>query len=59
MRTDVMIELVESAFGECLCDGCEILINAGEREYSEVYGSCYMCRKEAAKEIIEILREKK
>lgn len=59
MRTDVLIEIVESAFSECLCDGCEILMNAGEKEYSDVYGCCYKCREVAADEIIKILREKK
>ena len=59
MRTDVLIEMVSSMFSEMLCGGCEILRNDGEKEYTDVYGSCLGCREAAAAEIIKILREGK
>lgn len=59
MRTDVLIEMVSSIFNDTLCEGCEILSEDGEKEYTDVYGSCLKCREVAASEIIKTLREGK
>lgn len=57
MRTDVLIEMVGSIFNDTLCEGCEMLKDDGEMEYSDVFGSCLGCRGAAARAIIRKLWE--
>ena len=56
MRTDVLIEIVDSLLGDdTLCGGCGILRDKGEEDNVNVYGSCGMCRRKAANEVIALL----
>lgn len=57
MKTDVLIEMVSSIFNDALCEGCEMLQDSGEMEYSDVFGSCLGCREAAARAIMRKLRE--
>ena len=51
MKTEQMIEVMDSALNDYLCEGCDI--------EKSPYGSCDNCRSEVAKKIKDILLKEK